>query len=232
MDGPWKCKLRQHARDCGYLKCRYRIVGGCTSKISGTLSSGTDITEQRRAEGEREALLAQLHQAQKMEAVGNLAGGVVMGERTLVTLTECQIIGNRGIPLLTGDIVDAHSYGDAEFLRKSPFFEPNFLTWIAAAQIAGTPTTVTEWAVPWPARFHLDYDLLITPTMELDMAEAAAVVDRIEAWNDGLGNEWREVLPGALAGSGHHNEKVMASAAHPADTTSRTIARNEIIFKL
>ena len=44
--------------------------------------------------------------------------------------------------------------------------------------------------------------LLITPTMELDMAEAAAVVDRIEAWNDGLGNEWREALPAALAGSG------------------------------
>ena len=44
--------------------------------------------------------------------------------------------------------------------------------------------------------------LLITPTMELDMAEAAAVVDRIEAWNDGLGNEWREALPAALAGAG------------------------------
>jgi Xaa-Pro aminopeptidase len=44
--------------------------------------------------------------------------------------------------------------------------------------------------------------LLITPSMELDMAEAAAVVDRIEAWNDGLGNEWREALPGVLKGAG------------------------------
>jgi Xaa-Pro aminopeptidase len=44
--------------------------------------------------------------------------------------------------------------------------------------------------------------LLITPTMELDMAEASAVVDRIEPWNDGLGEEWREALPGALAGVG------------------------------
>ncbi|NIS07087.1 MAG: aminopeptidase P family protein, partial [Gammaproteobacteria bacterium] len=41
--------------------------------------------------------------------------------------------------------------------------------------------------------------LLITPTMELDMAEAAAHVDRIAAWNDGLGGEWREELPAALA---------------------------------
>jgi Xaa-Pro dipeptidase len=44
--------------------------------------------------------------------------------------------------------------------------------------------------------------LLITPSMELDMAEAAARVDRIEAWNDGLGTEWRETLPKALKGTG------------------------------
>ena len=37
--------------------------------------------------------------------------------------------------------------------------------------------------------------ILITPSMELDMAEAVARVDKIEAWNDGMGNEWREVLP-------------------------------------
>ncbi|MEP0943604.1 MAG: Xaa-Pro peptidase family protein [Rhizobiaceae bacterium] len=41
--------------------------------------------------------------------------------------------------------------------------------------------------------------LLITPSMEIDMAEAAAQVDRIAAWNDGLGNEWREELPKALS---------------------------------
>ncbi len=41
--------------------------------------------------------------------------------------------------------------------------------------------------------------VLVTPTMELDMAEEAAVVDRIEAWNDGLGNEWHESLPAILA---------------------------------
>ena len=44
--------------------------------------------------------------------------------------------------------------------------------------------------------------LLITPSMEMDMAEAAARVDRIAAWNDGLGEEWRAELPGALAGRG------------------------------
>ncbi|MEO9873692.1 MAG: Xaa-Pro peptidase family protein [Anderseniella sp.] len=44
--------------------------------------------------------------------------------------------------------------------------------------------------------------LLITPSMEKDMADAAARVDRIAEWNDGLGTEWREQLPSALAGEG------------------------------
>lgn len=44
--------------------------------------------------------------------------------------------------------------------------------------------------------------LLITPSMELDMAGAAAVVDKIQAWNDGLGNEWRQALPSVVKGKG------------------------------
>jgi len=40
--------------------------------------------------------------------------------------------------------------------------------------------------------------VLITPTMEKDLAESLAVVDRIELWNDGMGEEWRETLPGLL----------------------------------
>lgn len=40
--------------------------------------------------------------------------------------------------------------------------------------------------------------LLITPTIDLNAARAAARVGRIAAWNDGMGNEWREELPGAV----------------------------------
>ena len=40
--------------------------------------------------------------------------------------------------------------------------------------------------------------LLITPTIDLNSAEAAARVDRIAAWNDGMGAEWREELPKAV----------------------------------
>jgi Xaa-Pro dipeptidase len=42
--------------------------------------------------------------------------------------------------------------------------------------------------------------VLITPAMELDMAQAAARVDRIAPWNDGLGDEWRAELPAVLGG--------------------------------
>ncbi len=37
--------------------------------------------------------------------------------------------------------------------------------------------------------------LLVTPTIDLNTALAAAEVDRISAWNDGMGEEWREELP-------------------------------------
>ncbi len=43
--------------------------------------------------------------------------------------------------------------------------------------------------------------LLITPTIDVVTARAAAKVDSIAAWNDGAGNEWREELPQAVAGA-------------------------------
>ncbi len=40
--------------------------------------------------------------------------------------------------------------------------------------------------------------LLITPSIDLNMALENAEVDRVEAWNDGMGDEWREHIPGML----------------------------------
>jgi hypothetical protein len=54
--------------------------------------------------------------------------------------------------LATGDIVDVHSYGKAELLGANPHDEPNMMSWIGAAQIAGKPLTVTEWNVEYPNR--------------------------------------------------------------------------------
>jgi len=43
--------------------------------------------------------------------------------------------------------------------------------------------------------------LLITPTIDLNTAQSAARVDRIAAWNDGMGAEWRAELPTAVKGA-------------------------------
>ena len=45
--------------------------------------------------------------------------------------------------------------------------------------------------------------LLITPTIDLNTAKDAATVDRIAAWNDGEGDEWRQHIPSHIAGAKH-----------------------------
>lgn len=43
--------------------------------------------------------------------------------------------------------------------------------------------------------------LLITPAIDLNLALENAQVERIEPWNDGMGQEWREHLPSQLNGA-------------------------------
>ena len=54
--------------------------------------------------------------------------------------------------LADGDVVDVHSYGEAEALSTNPRFEANWIHFIATAQLVGKPVTVSEWSVPVPAR--------------------------------------------------------------------------------
>jgi len=54
----------------------YNVLNDDEGNMSGLLASGTDITEVRAKEREREQIRNQLQQAQKMEAVGQLTGGI------------------------------------------------------------------------------------------------------------------------------------------------------------
>ncbi len=57
------------------------------------------------------------------------------------------------LPALTaGDLIDVHSYGDEELLSTDPRTTSTFAHWIAAAQVADYPHSVSEWNVPWPRK--------------------------------------------------------------------------------
>mgnify|MGYP000954934075 CR=1 FL=1 len=43
-----------------------------------------------------------------------------------------------------------------------------------------------------------DKTILITPAVDSGLAEDDALVDHIEEWNDGVDNEWREIIPRTL----------------------------------
>ena len=50
------------------------------------------------------------------------------------------------LPALTvGDMIDAHTYENGEFLNDDPRFTPNFAHSIAASQLADRPLTITEY---------------------------------------------------------------------------------------
>lgn len=53
--------------------------------------------------------------------------------------------------LTTGNIIDVHTYGGADELKKNPIYAPSFLDWIAAGHVVDMPLSVTEWNVsPFP----------------------------------------------------------------------------------
>jgi PAS domain S-box-containing protein len=83
-----------------WIHWRAQRLTDAEGRVTGMVSVGTDLTEQRRVEEERQKLQQQLFHAQKMETMGTLAGGVAHDFNNIlaaiVVYTELAINEARG----------------------------------------------------------------------------------------------------------------------------------------
>jgi two-component system, cell cycle sensor histidine kinase and response regulator CckA len=85
--------------DVIFNKATFVDANGC---VAGTVGALMDITSLKKAEEERKLLQAKLHQTQKMEAVGQLAGGVAHDFNNMLGV----IIGHAELALGMADLDD------------------------------------------------------------------------------------------------------------------------------
>jgi PAS domain S-box-containing protein len=95
--------------------------------LEEVLSIGTDITERKRAEQEREKLQAQLLQAQKLESVGRLAGGVAHDFNNMLGV----IIGHTELALAQVDAAQP-LFADLREIRKAAERSANLIRQLLA----------------------------------------------------------------------------------------------------
>lgn len=72
------------------------------------------------------------------------------------------------LPALTsGNMIDAHVYGGSEEIGKNPLYAANMIDWLASAQVAGMPMSISEWNVsPYPVPDRYDMPMYIASTAD------------------------------------------------------------------
>lgn len=112
----YKSEMRIFSRagDMRWIAHTCRTVSGNDGTYLGLRASNRDITDRKRVEAEREELQTQLNQAQKMESVGRLAGGVAHDFNNMLGI----ILGNAEMALDDLNSIDSlHAY--LEEIRKA-----------------------------------------------------------------------------------------------------------------
>ena len=104
--------------------------------------------------------------------------------------------------LADGDVIDAHSYGAAEALSVNPRYEANYLSWAAAARVAGKPLTITEWNVPYPAVDRFTSPLYIAAVASLQGWDASMIYNYSQegSFTPGRPSQWLTFADPALTG--------------------------------
>lgn len=130
------------------------IYMGEAAKFAATWGLNKDATWHSWEYGPSKLFLNDLEYRFDQNLIKDLRGN---GAKAPVATTQAWA----GMPLSSlpalssGDVIDAHAYGGIGELDKNPLYAPNLVDWIAAAQVAGRPLTVTEWnveAFPAPDR--------------------------------------------------------------------------------
>jgi hypothetical protein len=112
------------------------------------------------------------------------------------------------LPSLTdGDVIDVHAYGESEAMTANPHYDPNYLAWLAAAQVHGKPLTITEWNVPYPLVDRFTAPLYLASIASLQGWSAPMLYNysqaplatprRIDVWSSYIDPALTGVMPAA-----------------------------------
>jgi PAS domain S-box-containing protein len=100
---PREFHVRRPDGSTAVLVTRANLLPDETGELTRLLITAQDITQQRASEAERAQLEAQLRQAQKMEAVGQLAGGIAHDFNNLLMI----MLGNLELIEMRTDVPEA-----------------------------------------------------------------------------------------------------------------------------